>query len=46
MYGDHRLWWIFAQRNLDAIEDPIYDIVAGTQIYLPDKERVLRALGD
>ena len=45
-YGTAKYWWIFAQRNLDAIEDPIYDIVAGTQIYLPDKERVLRALGD
>ena len=23
MYGDNRLWWVFAQRNLDVIEDRI-----------------------
>jgi|TARA_R110000803_G_scaffold137916_4_gene204820 hypothetical protein len=45
LYGDHKLWWIFAQRNLDAIEDPIYDIVAGTKIYLPAAERVKQVLG-
>ena len=46
MYGDHSLWWIFAQRNLDIIEDPIYDIEAGLQIYLPDRARVLETLGE
>jgi hypothetical protein len=45
MYGDNRLWWIFAQRNLDVIEDPIYDMVPGIQIYLPDPERVKETLG-
>ena len=45
MYGDNRLWWIFAQRNLDVIEDPIYDMVPGIQIYLPDPERVKEILG-
>ena len=46
MYGDNRLWWVIAQRNLDVIEDPIYDLVPGTQIYLPDPERVKELLGD
>tara|TARA_Y100001954_G_scaffold128512_1_gene137718 strand:+ start:4413 stop:4697 length:285 start_codon:yes stop_codon:yes gene_type:complete len=40
MYGDKNLWWIFAQRNLDVIEDHIYDIATGTQIYLPSPTRV------
>lgn len=46
MYGDHNLWWVFAQRNLDVIEDPIYDIRAGVQIYLPDPARVTEVLGE
>ena len=46
MYGDNRLWWVIAQRNLDVIEDPVYDIVPGTQIYLPDPERVKELLGE
>lgn len=45
MYGDNRLWWIFAQRNMDVIEDPIYDMVPGVQIYLPDPVRVKETLG-
>ena len=35
MYGNPHLWWVFAQRNLDTIEDPIYDFVSGTDIYVP-----------
>ena len=44
LYGDKNLWWIFAQRNLDVIEDHIYDISTGTQIYLPSPTRVKTAL--
>ena len=25
LYGSPRLWWVFAQRNPDQIEDPIYE---------------------
>tara|TARA_A200000159_G_scaffold164925_1_gene197483 strand:+ start:4908 stop:5201 length:294 start_codon:yes stop_codon:yes gene_type:complete len=46
MYGDKNLWWIFAQRNLDVIEDPVYDMVPGLQIYLPEPSRVKEHLGD
>ena len=46
MYRDHKLWWIFAQRNMDVMEDPIYDLTAGKQIYLPQKEKVFELLGD
>lgn len=34
-YGTPRLWWVFALRNPDLIEDPIDDFVAGLQIYIP-----------
>jgi hypothetical protein len=45
LYGDKNLWWVFAQRNMNIIKDPIYDIEAGTQIYLPKGERLQRVLG-
>jgi hypothetical protein len=35
LYNDSRLWWVFAVRNKDVIQDSIYDLVAGQRIYLP-----------
>jgi len=35
LYGDSRLWWVFAVRNKDIIKDPIYDLYAGQRIKLP-----------
>jgi hypothetical protein len=35
IYGDSNLWWVFAVRNKDVIQDPIYDLIAGQRIYLP-----------
>ncbi len=46
LYGDQSLWWVFAQRNLNVIEDPIYDLVPGKQIYLPNAERIKQDLGE
>jgi len=34
-YGTPGLWWVFAVRNPDLINDPIEDFVAGLQIYVP-----------
>ena len=45
LYDDFRLWWVFAQRNMDIIQDPIYDFEAGVQIYLPLAANVNRYLG-
>ena len=45
LYGSPRLWWVFAQRNMDVIKDPVYDIEAGTQIYLPKGDRLQEILG-
>ena len=45
LYGTPRLWWVFAQRNPDQIEDPIYDFKPGVTIQLPKKENVLKDLG-
>jgi hypothetical protein len=44
-YKDHKLWWVFIQRNLDVLQDPIFDFIAGTQIYLPKPESLKKVLG-
>ena len=31
MYGNPNLWWVFCQRNMDTMEDPIYDFKPGTE---------------
>lgn len=35
MYDNPNLWWVFCQRNLDTMEDPIYDFKSGATIYVP-----------
>ena len=35
MYDNPNLWWVFCQRNLDTMEDPIYDFKSGSTIYVP-----------
>ena len=45
LYGSPRLWWVFAQRNPDQIEDAIYDFKPGVTVQLPKKENLLKDLG-
>ena len=45
LYGTPRLWWVFAQRNPDKLEEPIYDFKPGVVIKLPKKENLLKDLG-
>jgi hypothetical protein len=45
LYGNPRLWWVFAQRNADIIFDPIYDFRSGVIIKLPKKSKLLSVLG-
>jgi len=45
LYGTNKLWWVFIQRNLDILQDPIYDFVPGTNIYLPKKSSLMTILG-
>jgi hypothetical protein len=45
LYGTPRLWWVFAQRNLDVIQDPIFDIRAGVEIYIPKRSGLFKLLG-
>ena len=45
LYGTPRLWWVFAQRNPDVIEDPIYDFALGKVIQLPKLSNLKSDLG-
>ena len=45
LYGDSGLWWVFAARNPDIIQDPVFDFVAGTTIYVPSKKSLDSSLG-
>lgn len=45
LYGDSALWWVFAARNPNVIQDPIFDFHPGTIIYIPKKDALFSALG-
>jgi len=45
LYNDSKLWWVFIQRNLDVLQDPIYDFVPGTKIYIPKGDSLRSVLG-
>jgi hypothetical protein len=45
LYGDSRLWWVFAERNPTALKDPLGNFVVGTKIFLPQKTPLFAALG-
>ena len=45
IYGNHKLWWVFAQRNMDILIDPVFDFTAGTKIYLLNGPALRNVLG-
>ena len=45
LYGTPRLWWVFAQRNPNEIEDPSYDFKPGVTIQLPKPANISKDLG-
>lgn len=45
LYGDPKLWWVFTQRNMDVIKDPIYDFEPGLIIFVPKKSNLVSFLG-
>ena len=45
LYGSVNLWWVFSVRNKSVIKDPIYDLVAGVNIYLPKMSTLTAVLG-
>lgn len=45
LYKDSGLWWVFAARNPDIIQDPIFDFTINTTIYIPSKQSLESTLG-
>jgi len=45
IYGNPKLWWVFTQRNINILIDPIYDFRSGVTILLPKKTSLLSTLG-
>ncbi len=45
VYGTPKLWWVFVQRNMDILKDPVYDFLPGVSIYIPKKSNLERYLG-
>jgi hypothetical protein len=45
IYGNSKLWWVFAVRNKDVIRDSIFDFVPGKTISIPTKIVIDRAIG-
>ena len=45
LYSDAALWWVFAARNPNTIQDPVFDFLAGSSIFIPKKEVITSALG-
>lgn len=45
VYGNTKLWWVFVQRNMSVLKDPIYDFEPGTRIFLPKKSNLEKFLG-
>jgi len=45
LYGDAKLWWVFVQRNMEVLKDPIFDFEPGTKIYLPKESNLRKFLG-
>jgi len=45
LYDTVKLWWVFAIRNPNIIQDPIFDLVSGMTIYLPKISSINSALG-
>ena len=45
LYGDSNLWWVFIQRNLDVLQDPIFDFKPGKKIYIPKNSSLNTVLG-
>ena len=45
LYGSPKLWWVFVQRNMNVLRDPIYDFLPGTTIYIPKRSNLEKFLG-
>ena len=45
LYGSPRFWWVFQKRNMNIIKDPVWDLKAGMEIYVPSEDSVKSRAG-
>jgi hypothetical protein len=45
LYSTPAYWWVFNVLNMDVIQDPIRDFVAGTVIRVPTLQRLQTIIG-
>jgi hypothetical protein len=46
LYGDSKLWWVFAERNPNRLgEDPYFNFTQGLGIYVPTLSTLQTVLG-
>jgi hypothetical protein len=45
LYQNVDLWWVFSVRNPTILQDPVFDMVPGVQIYLPKLNNLKTSLG-
>ena len=45
LYGEAGLWWVFYQRNPNALTTPVVDFTAGKKIFLPKISTLQQSLG-
>jgi len=45
LFGDAGLWWVFAQRNMSILKDPVYDFESGLVIKIPMRDNLQAFLG-
>lgn len=46
LYGDSRLWWVFAERNPNKLGyDPYFEFTTGKEIYVPKLSTLQEVLG-
>ena len=45
LYDNKNLWWVFAARNPNTLKDPIFDMMSGIEIFLPEQGRLFKDLG-
>lgn len=45
LYDNAGLWWVFAVRNPNVIQDPVFDFEPGKTIFIPKKETLVSQLG-
>jgi hypothetical protein len=45
LYGTPAYWWVFAVRNRNTIQDPVWDMVVGATITVPSLANLKKALG-